>query len=92
VGATPWRFKSSHPHSQIRRRFAPRALVADTFSHIVHVYGRAGEGPTIALDHELQVGELIDHDGQPMRVVAARSEDREDGRVRIVHVEPLSGR
>jgi hypothetical protein len=42
------------------------------------------------LDHELQVGEMIEVEGRPMRVVAARSEDRDYGRVRIVHLETVS--
>jgi hypothetical protein len=64
--------------------------VTDTFDHIVHVYGLAAEGPAIRLDHELQVGETIERDGRLMRVVSARSEDRDYGRVRIVHLEPVS--
>jgi hypothetical protein len=66
--------------------------VTATFEHIVHVYGRPAEGPATRLDHELQEGERIEWDGQPMRVVAARSQDREYGRVRIVHIEPVSER
>jgi hypothetical protein len=65
--------------------------VTATFDHIVHVYGNPAEGPAMRLDHELQVGEMIEWDGETMRVVAARSEDRDYGRVRIVHLEPLSG-
>ena len=65
--------------------------MTDTFDHIVYVYGRA-EGSATRLDHELQDGEVIEWDGVPMRVVGARSEDREYGRVRIVHLEPLSER
>jgi hypothetical protein len=64
--------------------------VTDTFDHIVYIYGRA-EGSAKRLDHELQAGEEIEWDGLRMRVVAARSEDRDFGRVRIVHLEPLSG-
>jgi hypothetical protein len=64
--------------------------MADAFTHIVHVYGRPGDRPTLRLDHELDVGETIEVDGRSMRVVAARSEDREHGRERIVHVEPIS--
>jgi hypothetical protein len=60
-----------------------------TFDHILYVYGRAEASPR-RYDHELQVGEVIDWDGQQVRVVAARTEDRDDGRVRIVHLEPLS--
>ena len=64
--------------------------MTETFDHIVHRYGRSGEGPALRLDHELQVGEIIELEGQPMRIVAARSEDRDYGRVRIVHVEGIS--
>jgi hypothetical protein len=67
-----------------------QTVVTDTFDHIVHVYGHAAEGPMTRFDHELQVGETIERDGRPMRVVSARSEDREYGRVRIVHLEPVS--
>jgi hypothetical protein len=63
--------------------------VTETFDHIVHRYGLAAEGPAVRLDHELQVGETIEWEGQPMRVVAARSEDRDYGRVRIVHLEAI---
>jgi hypothetical protein len=62
----------------------------DTFDHIVYRYGLPAEGPAVRLDHELQAGETIEWDGQPMRVVAARSEDRDYGRVRIVHLETIS--
>jgi hypothetical protein len=65
--------------------------VTDSFDHIIYVYGRA-DGSGTRLDHELQDGEVIEWDGVPMRVVGARSEDREYGRVRIVHLEPLSER
>jgi hypothetical protein len=65
--------------------------MTDTFDHIVHVYGHAAEGSITRFDHELQVGETIERDGRQMRVVSARSEDRDYGRVRIVHLEPLSG-
>jgi hypothetical protein len=61
-----------------------------TFDHIVHIYGRSAEGPAKPFDHELQKGEVIEEDGLPMRVVSARSEDREYGRIRIVNVEPIS--
>jgi hypothetical protein len=64
--------------------------VTDTYDHIVHVYGHAAEGPAIRLDHELQEGEPFKWDGRPMRVLAARSEDRDYGRVRIVYLEPVS--
>jgi hypothetical protein len=64
--------------------------VTDTFDHIIHVYGRPAEGSMTRLDHELQVDEIIDWDGRQMRVVAARSEDRDFGRVRIVHIEGIS--
>jgi hypothetical protein len=66
--------------------------VADAFDHILHVYGQPAEGPATRLDHELQAGELFEYDGRPMRLVSARSEDRDYGRVRIMHLEPLSGR
>jgi hypothetical protein len=69
---------------------APKRPVNETFDHIFHVYGRPAEGSMTRLDHELQVGEIIEHDGRSMRVVAARSEDREWGRARIVHLEPIS--
>jgi hypothetical protein len=65
--------------------------VTGTFDHIVYVYGKA-EGSATRLDHELQDDELIEWDGVPMRVVGARSEDREYGRVRIVRLERLSKR
>jgi hypothetical protein len=64
--------------------------VTETFSHILHVYG-SPEGSAIRFDHELQVGEVIEWSGRRMRVVAARSEDREQGRERVVHLEPVSG-
>jgi hypothetical protein len=64
--------------------------MTETFDHIVHRYGLPAEGPALRLDHELQVGEMIEVEGRPMRVVAARSEDREYGRVRIVHLEAVS--
>jgi hypothetical protein len=67
-----------------------QTVVTGTFDHIVYVYGRPAEGPAARLDHELQAGEIIEWHGQRMRVVAARSEDRDYGRVRIVHLEPLS--
>jgi hypothetical protein len=63
--------------------------MSETFEHTLYVYGRA-EGPARRLDHELEPGEIIELDGQPMRVVSARSEDREYGRIRIAHLEPLS--
>ena len=62
-----------------------------TFDHIVYVYGKA-EGSATRLDHELQDDEEIEWDGVPMRVVGARSEDRDFGRVRIVRLERLSER
>jgi hypothetical protein len=67
-----------------------QTIVTDTFDHILYVYGRT-EGSATRLDHELQAGDPFEWDGVPMRVVSARSEDREYGRVRIVHLEPLSG-
>ncbi|MGN6429269.1 MAG: hypothetical protein ACTHNB_00870 [Gaiellaceae bacterium] len=60
-----------------------------TFDHILYVYGQA-EGGALHLDHELEPGEIIERDGVPMRVVSARSEDREYGRIRLVHLEPVS--
>jgi hypothetical protein len=63
--------------------------MSETFDHILYVYGRA-EGPARHFDHELEPGEVIELDGLPMRVVSARSEDREHGRIRIAHLEPLS--
>ena len=63
--------------------------MTDTFDHILHVYGLPTEGSVIRLDHELQQGELFEYDGRPMRVVSARSEDRDYCRVRIVNLEPL---
>jgi hypothetical protein len=65
--------------------------MTDTFDHIVHVYGLPAEGSMTRFDHELQVNETIDWEDRPMRVVAARSEDRDWGRVRIVHLEAVSG-
>jgi hypothetical protein len=62
------------------------------FNHIVHVYGQRAEGSMTRFDHELQVDEIIEWDGRSLRVVAARSEDRESGRFRIVHLESVSGR
>jgi hypothetical protein len=64
--------------------------VSETFDHIVYRYGVPAEGPAVRFDHELQAGETIEWDGQQMRVVAARSEERDYGRVRIVHLETLS--
>jgi hypothetical protein len=63
--------------------------MTETFDHILYVYGQA-EGGALRLDHELEAGEVIERDGLPMRVVSARSEDRDYGRVRVVHLEPLS--
>jgi len=63
--------------------------MSGTFDHILYIYGRA-EDPALRLDHELEPGEIIERDGIPMRVVSARSEDREYGRIRIAHLEPLS--
>lgn len=65
--------------------------MSEMFEHILYVYGQA-EGGAVPLDHELQKDEIVDRDGLPMRVVSARSEDRDYGRVRIVHLEPLSER
>ena len=53
--------------------------MTDTFDHILHVYGLPAEGSATRLDHELQQGELFEYDGRPMRVVSARSEDRDYG-------------
>ena len=64
--------------------------MTESFEHVVHVYGRSSEGSSMRLDHELQPGEVVEWAGGPMRVVAARSEDRDDGRVRVVHLEPVS--
>ena len=64
--------------------------MTETFEHILHTYGRPAEGSPVRFDHELQVGELLERRGQTMRVVAARSEERDDGRVRIVHLEPVT--
>jgi hypothetical protein len=64
--------------------------MTEDFDHIIHVYGRPSEAPSRRFDHELQAGEVIEWDGVPMRVVGARSEDRDYGRVRIVHLEPLT--
>jgi hypothetical protein len=64
--------------------------VTESYDHIIHVYGRPAEGPAVRFDHELQAGESFEWDGRPMRVVSARSEDRDYGRIRIVQLEPLS--
>jgi hypothetical protein len=65
--------------------------MTESLEHIVRVYGRSAESSR-HFDHELQAGEVIEWDGVPMRVVAARSEDRDDRSVRIVHLEPLGRR
>jgi hypothetical protein len=64
--------------------------VPDTFDHIIYRYGLPAERPAVRLDHELEAGEIIEWEGESMRVVAARSEDRDYGRVRIVHLETIS--
>ena len=64
--------------------------MTNSFEHVVHVYGRPADAPVIRLDHELEAGETVEWEGRSMRVVAARSEDREDGRVRVVHLEPVT--
>jgi hypothetical protein len=64
--------------------------VTESYDHIIHVYGRPTEGRAVRLDHELQAGELFEWGGRRMRVVSARSEDRDYGRVRIVQLESLS--